>query len=58
MPNDTSRSMKDLPPEFFLPPESDAELWRETARLLAGSVAFMVALAVIVLNTRGIVVRV
>ncbi len=49
--------MTDLPAEFFLPPESDRDLWRETARLLAGSVAFMVVLAVIVLNTRGIVVR-
>ncbi|BBZ36782.1 DUF7156 family protein [Mycolicibacterium confluentis] len=57
MQNSARRSAKELPAEFFLPPKTDSELWRETAKLLAGSVAYMVVLAAIVLNTRGIVVH-
>lgn len=50
-------NMKDLPAEFFLPPPTNAGLWRETAMLVGGSVAFIVALGVIVALTQGIVVR-
>ncbi|MDT5016784.1 MAG: hypothetical protein QOD39_2944 [Mycobacterium sp.] len=51
-------SMKDLPAEFFLPPPTNAGLWRETALLVGCSVAFIVILGVIVALTQGIVVRV
>jgi hypothetical protein len=50
--------MKDLPAEFFLPPPTNAGLWRETALLVGCSVAFIVILGVIVALTQGIVVRV
>jgi hypothetical protein len=50
--------MKDLPAEFFLPPQSNAALKRETARLLSACVAFIVILGIIVALTQGIVIRV
>jgi hypothetical protein len=49
-------NMKDLPAEFFLPPPTDAALWNETVKLLAGSVAFIVGLGIVVALTQGIVV--
>ena len=60
MPKNPPRrvNMKDLPPEFFLPPPTDAGLWRETAGLLLGSLAFVIILAVIVALTQGIVLKV
>lgn len=51
-------TMKDVPAEFFLPPPTNAALWAETAKLVVGCVAFIVALGVIVALTQGIVVRV
>lgn len=51
------RSMKDMPDEFFLPPQSDADLWSETIKLLVLSVGFIVALAVLVALTNGIVIK-
>ncbi len=51
-------SMKDMPAEFFLPPQSNAELWDETVKLVAGCVAFLVILGVIVAPTQGIVISV
>jgi hypothetical protein len=50
--------MKDLPAEFFLPPQTNTELWRETAKLVAGCIAFIVILGIIVALTQGIVVKV
>ncbi|WP_193363194.1 DUF7156 family protein [Gordonia sp. KTR9] len=50
--------MKDLPDEFFLPPQSDEGLRRETARLLAGCFAFIVVLGIIVALTQNIVITV
>ena len=50
--------MKDLPAEFFLPPQTDAALKRETVRLLVGSIAFIVILGIVVTLTQGIVVSV
>jgi hypothetical protein len=47
--------MKELPAEFFLPPQTDAALRRETVRLIAGCVAFIVVLGIIVALTQGIV---
>lgn len=57
--NDDNRrvSVKDLPPEFFLPPADNADLWRETRMLLLLSVGFIVALAVVVSLTQGIVIK-
>jgi hypothetical protein len=49
-------SMKDLPAEFFLPPQTQKALWAETARLLAGCVAFIVVLGIVVALTQGIVI--
>jgi hypothetical protein len=49
-------SMKDMPAEFFLPPQSNAALWNETIKLVAGCVAFLVILGIIVALTQGIVV--
>jgi hypothetical protein len=49
--------MKDLPAEFFLPPPTNAALWNETAKLVGGSIAFIVILGIIVALTQGIVVR-
>ncbi|BBU21145.1 hypothetical protein [Mycobacterium xenopi] len=51
-------SMKDMPAEFFLPPATDAALWAQTAKLVAGCVAFILILAVIVTLTQGIVIKV
>ncbi len=50
--------MKDLPPEFFLPPATDTGLRRETVGLLLGSLAFVTILAIIVALTQGIVLKV
>jgi hypothetical protein len=47
--------MKDMPAEFFLPPQSNAALKKETIRLIAGCVAFTVILGIIVALTQGIV---
>ena len=51
-------SMKDLPAEFFLPPQTNAALRKETIRLVAGCMAFIVILGVIVALTQGIVIAV
>ena len=50
--------MKDLPAEFFLPPQTTAGLIKETVRLVAGCVAFIVILGIIVALTQGIVITV
>jgi hypothetical protein len=50
--------MKDMSAEFFLPPQTNAALQRETVRLVAVSVAFIVILGVIVALTQGIVITV
>jgi hypothetical protein len=52
------KSMKDMPDEFFLPPPTNAGLWRETAILVAGCYAFILVLGIVVTLTQGIVVRV
>ncbi|MDT5090811.1 MAG: hypothetical protein QOH60_174 [Mycobacterium sp.] len=49
--------MKDMPAEFYLPPQSNAALWQETRRLVAGCVAFLVVLGIIVALTQAIVVK-
>ncbi|WP_168214981.1 DUF7156 family protein [Mycolicibacterium sp. ELW1] len=49
--------MKDLPPEFFLPPQTNSALWQETIKLVAGCVAFIVILGIVVALTQGIVVE-
>ena len=51
-------SMKDLPAEFFLPPQTSEALKKETVRLLAGCVAFLVILGIMVALTQGIVIKV
>jgi hypothetical protein len=51
-------SMKQLPAEFFLPPQTNAALTRETVRLVALCVAFIVVLGIIVALTQGIVITV
>lgn len=51
-------SMKDLPAEFFLPPPTNAGLWRETAALVLGCVGFIVTLAVVVALTHQIVIKI
>ena len=51
-------SMKDLPAEFFLPPQNNDALKRETLRLVATSVAFIVILGIIVVLTQGVVIKV
>jgi hypothetical protein len=50
--------MKDLPAEFFLPPQTNEALKKETIRLLAGCVAFIVILGIVVALTQGIVITV
>jgi hypothetical protein len=50
--------MKDMPAEFFLPPQTNAALRQETIRLVAGCVAFIVILGIIVALTQGIVFKV
>jgi hypothetical protein len=57
-PDFTRASMKDMPAEFFLPPPTQAGLWRETIALAVGCYAFILVLAVIVALTQGIVIRV
>jgi hypothetical protein len=44
-----------MPAEFFLPPQSNDALKKETIRLVAGCVAFIVILGIIVALTQGIV---
>jgi hypothetical protein len=51
-------NMKDVPAEFFLPPQTNAALWSETWKLVAGCIAFIVVLGIIVVLTQGIVVEV
>lgn len=46
---------EDMPTEFYLPPADNAELWRETRMLLLLSVGFLVALAILVTLTQGVV---
>lgn len=50
--------MNKLPAEFFLPPQTNAALQRETVRLVAACMAFIVVLGVIVALTQGIVLKV
>jgi hypothetical protein len=50
--------MKDLPAEFFLPPQTNAALRRETERLVVACVVFIVILGAVVALTQGIVVKV
>ena len=50
--------MKAIPVEFFLPPQTNAALRQETIRLIAGCVAFIVFLGIIVALTQGIVITV
>jgi hypothetical protein len=50
--------MRELPAEFFLPPRTNAALARETVRLVAGCVTFIVVLGIIVALTQGIVINV
>jgi hypothetical protein len=50
-------SMKEMPAEFFLPPQTTAALKRETVWLVAVNVAFIVVLGVIVVLTQGIVLN-
>jgi hypothetical protein len=54
---DDHLKFKDMPPEFFLPPADNADLWRETRMLLLLSFAFLTALAVVVTLTQGVVFR-
>ena len=56
-PNFKRESMKDMPAEFFLPPPTQAGLWRETVTLAVGCYAFIFLLAIIVAFTQGIVVE-
>jgi hypothetical protein len=51
-----SINMKELPAEFFLPPQTNAALRKETIRLVAGCVAFIVILGILVALTQGIVI--
>jgi hypothetical protein len=55
---DEEPHVKDMPAEFFLPPQTNAGLWNETVKLIAGCVAFIVILGIIVALTQGIVVKV
>ena len=50
-------TMKELPAEFFLPPATNAALWKETVKLVGGCVAFIVILGIIVALTQGVVVQ-
>lgn len=49
-------SMKDMPAEFFLPPQSNKALWEETRKLLALCVAFIAVLGIAVMLTQGVVI--
>jgi hypothetical protein len=51
------KSVKELPPEFFLPPPTNAELCEETGKLIAGCYAFILILGIIVVFTQGIVIE-
>ncbi|MDV3124510.1 hypothetical protein M1247_06265 [Mycobacterium sp. 21AC1] len=51
-------SMKDMPAEFFLPPQTNTALWAETVKLVVGCVAYLVVLGIVVALTQGIVVSV
>jgi hypothetical protein len=53
-----SDRMKKMPAEFFLPPQTNAALQRETVRLVAACVAFIVILGVLAALTQGIVLEV
>jgi hypothetical protein len=50
--------MKDLPDEFFLPPQTSEGLRRETTRIVVGCLAFLVILGIIVALTQDIVITV
>jgi hypothetical protein len=50
--------MKDMPAEFFLPPQSNEALKTETIRLIVGCAAFIVVLGIIVALTQGILITV
>jgi hypothetical protein len=50
--------MKELPAEFFLPPQTNSALTGETALLVAVCVAFIAFLGLIVALTQGIVINV
>jgi hypothetical protein len=50
-------NMKDLPAEFFLPPQTNSALWNQTVKLVGGCIAFIVVLGIIVALTQGIVVK-
>ncbi|WP_169926047.1 DUF7156 family protein [Mycobacterium arosiense] len=52
------RDMKDMPAEFFLPPATKAGMWRETIALVAGCYLFILTIAVAVMLTQGIVIRI
>ncbi|OBG37993.1 hypothetical protein A5672_16955 [Mycobacterium alsense] len=52
------RHPHELPPEYFLPPATNAALWAETVKLVAGSFAFILVLAIVVVLTQGIVIKV
>ena len=56
--NRKNTSVKKLAAEFFLPPQTNAALKRETVRLVVGCVAFIVVLGIIVALTQGIVIKV
>jgi hypothetical protein len=47
-----------LPAEFYLPPQSNTALWRETWRLVLGCLTFLLVLGIIVASTQGIVLKV
>ena len=49
---------KDMPVEFFLPPQTDELLWRETAKILLGCLAFIVILATLATLTNGVTIHV
>ncbi|MEZ0351917.1 hypothetical protein [Mycobacterium sp. pR1184] len=51
------RNMKDMPADFFLPPATQAGLWRETIALVAGCYLYILTLAILVALTQGVVVR-
>ncbi|MCW2831293.1 MAG: hypothetical protein JWP31_1985 [Aeromicrobium sp.] len=51
------KNMKDMPAEFFLPPQTDEGLRKETMKLVALSAGFIVALGAVVALTQDIVIR-
>jgi hypothetical protein len=56
--NRKESAVKEMPAEFFLPPQTNAALKRETVRLVAVCVGFIVVLGVIVALTQGIAIKV